>query len=68
MTNVETVIGTMGNLSRVVAIEEEKVAPGSIAIGRYEGKHLKEFGLLFLGTDATWPWKVPHIASKASLP
>jgi hypothetical protein len=54
LTNVETVIGTMGNLSRIIAIEEEKVAPGSIAIGRYEGKHRKEFGLLFLGTDATW--------------
>jgi hypothetical protein len=54
LTNVETVIGTMGQLSPIVAIEEEKVAPGSIAIGRYEGKHRKEFGLLFLGTDATW--------------
>jgi hypothetical protein len=54
LESAETILATMWKLNEIVSIEREKVAPGKMAIGRYEGKHRKHFGLWLIFPDGSW--------------
>jgi len=54
LTDVKSLIASAGELSPIVAVELEKVAPGALWIGRYEGRRRKRFRLLLVNFDASW--------------
>jgi hypothetical protein len=51
------VIASMSSLAVLVAVERSRVRAHAIWIGKYAGENGKWFGLLHIGTDATWDKK-----------